>query len=397
MSFFGPPKTRTGLWFGMLLEHEQSYGLGMDALVSGCSWNPRTELWFVHGCSGQRMLLEHKRNYDLGMDALVSGCSGNTNGIMVSAWMLWSSYALGTRTELWFRNGCSGHRMLLEHERNCGLGMDALVTVCSWNTNGIVVWAWMLWSSYALGTRTKLWFGHGWSADALGTRTELWFGHGCSGHRMLLEHERDCGLGMDALVSGCSWNTNGIMIWAWMLWSADALGTRTELWFGHGCSGQRMLWEHERDYGFGMDALVIVCSGNTNGIMVWAWMLWSANALGTRTDLWFGHGCSGQRMLLEHERDYGLGMDALVIVCSGNTNGIMVWAWMLWSADALGTRTEFWFGHGCSGHRMLLEHERDCGLGMDACSGHRMLWEHERRYGRVPVEPGHLAQVEPNY
>ena len=50
--------------------------------------------------------------------------------------------------------------MLREHERNCGLGMDALVTVCSWNTNGIMVWAWMFWSSYALGTRSSLWFGH---------------------------------------------------------------------------------------------------------------------------------------------------------------------------------------------------------------------------------------------
>ena len=78
---------------------------------------------------------------------------------------------------------------------------------------------------------------------------------------MLLEHERNYDLGMDALVSVCSWNTNGIMIWAWMLWSADALGTRTELWFGHGCSGQRMLLEHERNYG-------------------WARMLWSAEALG---------------------------------------------------------------------------------------------------------------------
>ena len=138
-----------------------------------------------------------------------------------------------------------------------------------------------------------------WSAYALGTRTRLWFGHGCSGHRMLLEHERDYGLGMNALVS--------------------------------------VLLEHEWDSGLGMDALVSVCSGNTNEIMVWAWMLWSAYALGTRTRLWFGHECSGQRMLLEHERDYGLGMDALVIVCSGNTSGIMVWAWMLVSTYALGT------------------------------------------------------------
>ena len=131
----------------------------------------------------------------------------------------------------------------------------------------------------------------------------------------------------------------GTMVWAWMLWSAYALGTRTELWFGQGCSGQRMLLEHERNYDLGMDALVSVCSWNKNGIIVWAWMLWSAYALGTRTELCFGHGCSGQRMLLEHERNYVLGMDALVSVCSWNTNGIMVWAWMLWSADALGTRT----------------------------------------------------------
>ena len=40
--------------------------------------------------------------------------------------------------------GCSGDRMLLKHERNSGLGMDALVIACSWNTNGIMVWAWML-------------------------------------------------------------------------------------------------------------------------------------------------------------------------------------------------------------------------------------------------------------
>ena len=91
---------------------------------------------------------------------------------------------------------------------------------------------------------------------------------------MLLEHERNYGLGMDALVSVCSWNTKGIMVWAWMLWSAYALGTRTELWLGHGCSGERMLLEHEGNYGLGMEALVSVCSWNTNGIMAWAWMLW---------------------------------------------------------------------------------------------------------------------------
>ena len=67
---------------------------------------------------------------------------------------------------------------------------------------------------------------------------------------------------------------------------------------------------------------IVLCSWNTNGIMIWAW------------------GCSGNRMLLEHERNYDLGMDALGTVCSGNTNGIMIWAWMLWEPYALGTRTE---------------------------------------------------------
>ena len=50
--------------------------------------------------------------------------------------------------------------MLLEHEQNYDLGMDALVdalgTVCSWNKNGIIIWAWMLWEPYAFGTRTDL-------------------------------------------------------------------------------------------------------------------------------------------------------------------------------------------------------------------------------------------------
>ena len=101
-----------------------------------------------------------------------------------------------------------------------------------------------------------------------------------------------------------------------------------------------MLSKHERYYGLGMDALVTVCSRNTNAI------------------LWFGHGCAGQRMLLKHERYYGLGMDALVTVCSRNTNVIMVWAWMYWQPYALETRTLSWFGHGCTGERMLLEHER---------------------------------------
>ena len=90
----------------------------------------------------------------------------------------------------------------------------------------------------------------------------------------------------------CSWKTNGILIWARMLREPYALGTRMGLWFGHGCSGKRI---HEKTDGlwFGHDAVVIVSSGKTNGIMVWAWMFWSTYALGTRTELWFGHGCFG--------------------------------------------------------------------------------------------------------
>ena len=224
-----------------------------------------------------------------------------------------------------FGHGCSGHRVLSEHERSHGLGMGALVSVCSWNTNAIMVWAWVLQCGYALGTRTL-----------------LWFGHGCSSDRMLLEHERYYGLGMDALIIECS-------------------ATRMSFWFGHGCYSDRMLLEHKRYYGLGMDAPMTVCSWNTN--------------LGTRTlyglgnTLYgLGNGCSGQRMLLKHERSlwfrhgcsghrvppdtnviivWGLsdrnaimvwGIDALVTVCSSNTNVLMVWAWVLWSQCALGTR-----------------------------------------------------------
>ena len=70
----------------------------------------------------------------------------------------------------------------------------------------------LLWLSYALGTRTLLWFGHGCSGyRMLGTRTLLWFGHG----RIIV----------------CSWNTNVIMVWAWMLGLSDfsSLPRRNEL------------------------------------------------------------------------------------------------------------------------------------------------------------------------
>ena len=77
-------------------------------------------------------------------------------------------------------------------------------------------------------------------------------------------------------------------------------------------SGDRMFLEHEQYHGLGMDALVIVtlleperyCSLGMDALVT--------VCFGTRTIFWFGHGCSGDCMLR-------------------NTNDIMVWAWMLWS------------------------------------------------------------------
>ena len=85
---------------------------------------------------------------------------------------------------------------------------------------------------------------------------------------MLLQDEQNYGLGMGALVTVSSWNTNEFMIWTQMDWLPCALATRTECWFGHGCTGYRMLLEHE-------------------GIMVWAWMHWLLYAVARRPELWF--------------------------------------------------------------------------------------------------------------
>ena len=65
---------------------------------------------------------------------------------------------------LWFRHVCSGHRVppdtnviivwgLSDRSAIIVWGIDALVTVCSSNTNVLMVWAWVLWSQCALGTR----------------------------------------------------------------------------------------------------------------------------------------------------------------------------------------------------------------------------------------------------
>ena len=107
----------------MLLEHEGNYGLGMDAMETVCSWNTKDVM--------DRMLLQHAGHYGLCMNATVTVCSRNTKDVM--------------------------DRMLLQHEGDYGLGMDVKVTVCSWNTKATMVWAWMQWKPYALGTRRMLW------------------------------------------------------------------------------------------------------------------------------------------------------------------------------------------------------------------------------------------------
>ena len=282
---------------------------------SPCARGPRTLLWFGHGCTGHRVLVDHERYYGLGTDALVTVCSWTRNVIMVWTWMHWSPCARGPETSLWFGHGCTGHRVLVDHERYYGLGTDALVTVCSWTTDVIMVPAWMHWSPCARGPETS-----------------LWFGHGCTDRRVLVDHERYYG--------------------AWMHWSPCARGPETSLWFLHGCTGLRVLVDQKRRYGLGMDALVTVCSWTTNVIMVWARMHWSPCARGPETSLWFGHRCTGLRVLVDQKRHYGLDMDALVTVCSWTRNVIMVWAWMHWSPCARGPEMSLWLEHGCTGHRL---------------------------------------------
>ena len=80
----------------------------------------------------------------------------------------------------------------------------------------------------------------------------------------------------------------------------------------------------------------------------------------TRTEVWFGHGCSSHRILVEHERNYGLGMNALVTVF-------------------LGTRTELWFGRGCVLNIML----------------NNVRKHNVRKPGKPPEGGGHLTILYP--
>ena len=74
-----------------------------------------------------------------------------------------------------------------------------------------------------------------------------------------------------------------------------------------------MLLEHDRNYDFGKDALV------------------TKKLLEHERNYDFGMDALVTKKLLEHERNYDFGMDALVTVCSWSTNGIMILAWLLWS------------------------------------------------------------------
>ena len=87
-----------------------------------------------------------------------------------------------------------------------------------------------------------------------------------------------CMVSMVCMVSTDSMASTATMVSTLSMVSMDSMiswfPSRTLSWFGHGCSGDRMPLEHKRYDGFGMDALVTVCSWNRNTIMVWAWMLW---------------------------------------------------------------------------------------------------------------------------
>ena len=53
------------------------YGLGMDALVTYavCTWDTNVISYGRHGCPGKRIRLEHEGFCGLGMDALVNVCT----------------------------------------------------------------------------------------------------------------------------------------------------------------------------------------------------------------------------------------------------------------------------------------------------------------------------------
>ena len=102
----------------------------------------------------------------------------------------------------------------------------------------------------------------------------------------------------------------------------DALGTGTLLWFGHECSGYRMLWEHARNYGLGMDAVVIGCTRNTNVSIPLP-----PHIPPTQSSETSQNRVRKSPRLLKHERYHGLGKDESSDAVELNI--MMAWAWML--------------------------------------------------------------------
>ena len=109
------------------------------------------------------------------------------------------------------------------------------------------------------------------------------------------------------------WRMNGTMVWAWMHCLLYARGRRKLFWFGHGCTGCRMLLKHERNHGLGINAPLIALISEHERNSALGMDALPITLPRTQTLLWFGHGCTRYRTLLEHERTYCLGMDALLI------------------------------------------------------------------------------------
>ena len=75
-------------------------------------------------------------------------------------------------------------------------------------------------------------------------------------------------------------------------------------------------------------AAVMGCSRKHEGIMVWAWLQRSSDAPEHERNYALGMDalvtvCPGDRMHLEHERCCSMGMDTVVTVCTWKTNDMM--------------------------------------------------------------------------
>ena len=112
---------------------------------------------------------------------------------------LFASYCLSL-----FGLGCAGSRVRLEHQCYYGLGMDALLTVCTWNTNVMMV-----------------------LATECSENVAVCWGLGCGDNQMQIEQGYYHGVGMDAPITGWSWSMDVVMAFARMLWHPSGVGART--------------------------------------------------------------------------------------------------------------------------------------------------------------------------